>query len=179
MCCAHILRELTGIYEKYSEQTWASEMLQELMSIYRSSHFYKENMDVKSGEHYINYQKVEYDKILNRAILQNPLPPVNLKTGKIKKGKIRALIDRLVDYKTEILRFADNFIVPFSNNQAEQDLRMIKVKIKVAGCLRTFAGADAFLNIKSVLSTALKHGIPSFQALFSILSSSHPWLPLS
>ncbi len=127
-------------------------------------------MDVKSGEHYINCQKVEYDKILNRAILQNPLPPVNPKTGKTKKGKIRALIDRLIDYKTEILRFADNFIVPFSNNQAEQDLRMIKMKIKVAGCLRTFADANAFLNIKSVLSTALSVvsllSLPFFYALF-------------
>lgn len=176
MCCAHILRELVGVYEKHNEQIWAREMFQQLISINRSVDFYKKNPDVKSREHYINYQKGEYDKILDKAIQQNPLSEPNPKNGKIKKGKIRALIDRLVNYKKEILCFSDNFLVPFSNNQAERDLRMIKLKIKVAGCMRTFIGTENFLAIKSILSTSNKHGISSFHALFAMFSSSHPWI---
>ena len=86
----------------------------------------------------------------------------------MKRGKIRALIDRLRTYKGEVCRFADNPIVPFTNNQAERDLRMVRMKSKVIGSFRSEQGAIDFLLLKTFTSTAAKAGIAAFDALLSM-----------
>ena len=101
---------------------------------------------------------------------QNPIPKKEKgKRGKPKKGKIRALIDRLRECKGEVCRFADNPLVPFTNNQAERDLRMVKMKNKVIGSFRSEQGAKDFLILKSFTSTAVKNGFTAFEALRSLL----------
>ena len=84
--------------------------------------------------------------------------------GRPKRGKILSLIDRLRDYKESVCLFVKNFAVPFDNNQAERDLRMIKVKAKVSGCFRTEEGATDFLKIMSYTGTAKKQGVNPFHA---------------
>jgi len=117
-----------------------------------------------------------YDEILEKAAVQNPFPEKEKgKRGKQKKGKIRALMERFRDYKDEICRFTDNALVPFTNNQAERDLRMVKMKNKVIGCFRSKDGAEDFLKIKSFTSTAAKNGTTAFQALFLLLSGKPAW----
>lgn len=86
----------------------------------------------------------------------------------MKCGKIRALIDRLQTYKGEVCRFADNPIVPFTNNQAERDLRMVRMKSKVIGTFRSEQEAKDFLLLKSLTSTSAKAGIAAFDALHSL-----------
>ena len=68
------------------------------------------------------------------------------------------LLIRLRDFKDDVLRFVSNFAVPFTNNQAEQDIRMMKVKMKISGGFRTQAGAETFAALRSVISTARKQG---------------------
>ena len=68
-------------------------------------------------------------------------------------------------YKDAVCLFTKNFFIPFDNNQAERDIRMIKVKTKVSGCFRTKEGADAFAKIMSYIGTSNKHGINSFIAV--------------
>ena len=80
-------------------------------------------------------------------------------------GKVLALIDRLRKYKDGICLFIKNFAVPFDNNQAERDLRMVKVKTKVSGCFRTDDGCRDFLSILAYTSTAKKHNVNPFQAI--------------
>lgn len=96
----------------------------------------------------------------------NPLPVITeKKRGRKKKGKILALITRLLEYKESVCLFVKTFAVPFDNNLAERDIRMIKVKTKVSGCFRTKDGADDFLKIMSYVGTAKKLGINSYEAI--------------
>ena len=171
MCGAHLLRELTGIYENHPEQTWAREMYHQLLDMCRAADFYNQNPDISSREQYMDCMKRAYDEIVRRAVEQNPLPEKTPgKKGRSKRGKIRALIDRLREYKDDICRFADNAFVPFTNNLAERDLRMIKVKNKVIGCFRSLEGARNFLTLKSFTSTAAKNGVTAFQVLLALFS---------
>ena len=95
-----------------------------------------------------------------------------------KKTKAHNLLLRLERYEPDVLRFANDFHTPFGNNQAEQDIRMVKLQQKISGCWRTTTGAERFLTIRSYISTARKHGIDAMSAL-DALTNGTPWLPAS
>ena len=95
-----------------------------------------------------------------------------------KKTKAHNLLIRLEKYQPDVLRFAHDFTVPFGNNQAEQDIRMVKLQQKISGCWRTHDGAQRFLKIRSYLSTTRKNGIGALHAL-DALTAGTPWLPAS
>ena len=108
----------------------------------------------------------KYDEILEDAQAQNPLPEKDpRKKGRPKRGIVGSLVDRLVLRKHQWLLFFTDWSVPFSNNQAERDFRLFKLKQKVAGCFRTKEGADDFARITSFVSTAPKRGISPFFAM--------------
>ena len=112
-----------------------------------------------------------YDRIIKKAYRENPVQEnASGRRGRPKRGKILSLIDRLRDLKESVCLFVKNFAVPFDNNQAERDLRMIKVKAKVSGCFRTEEGAKDFLKIMSYTGTAKKQGVNPFHAILLALS---------
>ena len=166
LCCAHLLRELIGVVENQPEQTWPQEMIDLLLRM-------KEVRDkaVYSGKENLSYYYLhtfdkEYDRIIEEGRIQNPIQEKKPgKRGRQAKGKVRSLIERLSKYKDAVCLFTKNFFIPFDNNQAERDIRMIKVKTKVSGCFRTKEGADAFAKIMSYIGTSNKHGINSFIAV--------------
>ena len=82
-----------------------------------------------------------------------------------KRSKSRALLERLIDFKDDVLRFLDNPLVPFTNNQGENDIRMTKVHQKISGSFRSKKGAEIFCRVRSYLSTCRKHNISSSMAL--------------
>jgi transposase len=88
-----------------------------------------------------------------------------------KVCELRAIVNGngLKNLRKPVSIFATNFAVPFDNNQAERDIRGVKVKQKVSGCFRTKTGADIFADITSYTSTALKHGVSPFFAIKSAL----------
>ena len=134
VCCAHLLRELTGIDENHSEQKWASAFIDLLLEMKKvKDKAVEKGKDFLSYYHYHKFDK-KYDELIEQARKENPLPKTTeKKRGRKKKGKILALVERLANYKASVCLFIHNFNVPFDNNQAERDLRMIKVKTKVSG----------------------------------------------
>ena len=116
--------------------------------------------DKDAISHYHRHRfDMEYDTIIKTAYEENPLPESPAKKrGRRKKGKVLNLICRLDNYKESVCLFIKNLCVPFDNNQAERDLRMVKVKTKVSGCFRSEEGAQEYLTIMSYIGSARKHG---------------------
>ena len=186
LCCAHLLRKLNAVKENEERHIWA-ERFQILLIKMKTA---KEKA-VLLGQTFLRKELLEafskeYDDIMCYADIECPPPevPKERKRGKIKKGKTRALIERLKKFKDDVCRFVHNFAVPFDNNQAERDVRNVKTKTKVSGCFRSIKGAQDYLKIMSFISTGNKHGINAFDALtaaFSgnaeiILSDGSEWL---
>ena len=177
VCCAHLLRELTGVEDNHPEQKWAKRFKKLLLDMKS-----KKEEAILSGKTGLSEETIreldkKYGHTLAIAYRENPIPPKDPhKQGRQKRGKVLALIDRLRKYKESICLFIKNFDVPFDNNQAERDLRMVKVKTKVSGCFRTEEGAKDFLRIMSYTSTARKQGSNPFEAIrLAILGT--PFLP--
>lgn len=166
ICCAHLLRELNGVKDNHPQQKWPSYFSKLLLDMKSAK-----DAAIDAGQGGINaaqYEKLlrRYDRILTTAYRENPEPEtVPGRKGRRKRGKVLALIDRLCKYKDAVCLFLKNFSVPFDNNQAERDLRMVKVKTKVSGCFRTEEGCRDFLYILAYTSTAKKHHVNPFLAI--------------
>ena len=106
----------------------------------------------------------------------NPPPPRIGKRGRPKLGAAAALLARLDRHRDDVLRFTCDFRVPFDNNQAERDVRMVKLQQKISGGWRSESGAQAFLAVLSYLSTARKNGQHAL-AVLRDLFVGRPWLP--
>ncbi len=101
-------------------------------------------------------------------------PPGNVKRGRIKRSKARNLLERLINYEADALRFMDNPIVPFTNNRGENDIRMTKVQQKISGCFRSTEGARIFCRVRGYLSTCHKQGMSASQALMLVFEGLLP-----
>ena len=88
------------------------------------------------------------------GIPREPTSAREKRRGRRKRGRVLALISRFKKRKASVCLFIENFAVPFDNNQAERDLRMVKVKTKVSGCFRTDQGARDFLRIMAYVGIA-------------------------
>ena len=169
-----VLPEFKGIDENHPEQKWASAFIDLLLEMKKvKDKAVEKGKDFLSYYHYHKFDK-KYDELIEQARKENPLPETTeKKRGRKKKGKILALVERLANYKASVCLFIHNFNVPFDNNQAERDLRMIKVKTKVSGCFRTEEGARDYLKIMSYVGTAHKQGYNAYEAIKNAITG-HP-----
>jgi transposase len=166
LCNAHLLRECQGISENDKHQ-WPAEMktlLHESWSLVRTVR--------ESGkplpELVLTELEQHYDDILLRGEHEwkkELAPKEKGQRGRYAKGKARNLAERFQKYKIAILAFLRDAQIPFDNNQAERDIRMVKVKTKVSGAFRTTAGAEQFARIRSIVSTLLKQHRPILETL--------------
>ena len=132
----------------------------------------KKSRDELSSHQFSKFD-AEYDDIIKTAYEENPLPETAAKKcGRKKKSKVLNLICRLDNYKASVCLFIKNLCVPFDNNQAERDLRMVKVKTKVSGCFRSEEGAQEYLTIMSYIGCANKHHINAFTAIREALNGN-------
>jgi len=118
-----------------------------------------------------------YDELIQIGLDENPPPVVDeVKRGRKKKGFVRNLLERLKEWKESVLRFINDPLVPFDNNQAERDIRMMKVKMKISGGFRSFDTASAIGLIRSYISTIRKNGINVIEGIVSAFHN-FPWSP--
>ena len=173
ICCAHLLRELNGVIENHPEQTWAPKFRKLLLEMKKIRDKALRADKAEVSYYYRHKFDKEYDDIIKTAYEENPLPETTAnKRGRKKKSKVLNLICRLDNYKGAVCLFINNLYVPFDNNQAERDLRMIKVKNKVSGCFRSEEGAQEYLTIMSYIGSAHKHGINAFKAIREALDGN-------
>lgn len=176
LCNAHHLRELTALVEQ-GDQAWAQEMkdlLREIKGRVETAQAARaEGLDAATHEAFTT----RYQALLTAGLTANPaaaaLPG---QRGRRKQSKARNLLLRLQQREAEVLRFMTDFRVPFDNNLAERDLRMMKVQQKISGCFRTVAGAVDFCRLRSYVSTVRKHGINVLAALAQVFTGT-PFLP--
>ena len=178
LCNAHHLRELIFVHEQH-HQDWADHMIDCLLDIKDAVDQSKQTTDHLDKKQ-IQAFEARYQQILEEGYAQNPLPPLSpnakKKRGRRKKSKPRNLLERLDEHRKEALAFMYDFTVPFDNNQAERDIRMMKVQQKISGMFRTEDGAKAFCRIRSYISTARKNAVGAMDAL-TRLFSGNPFVP--
>lgn len=175
LCNVHHLRELPFLEEEH-KQVWAGEMRQLLLHIKQAVGEAALAGRTQLSSEVLHGYEARYEQLLVQGLLANPPAMCTGKPGRPKRSKGRNLVDRLSKYQGEVLRFMYDFRVPFDNNQAERDIRMIKVQQKISGCFRTQQGAASFCRIRSYISTASKQGQSILAALHSAFQGS-PFLP--
>jgi transposase len=176
LCNVHHLRELTFLEEEY-HQAWAKDfrdLLQEMRAVADQAHT-RGQQRLPAAQRDILLTR--YRDLLAAGLAANP-PPVSRRRpgqrGRLAQSPARNLLERLALRQDEVLAFLDDLAVPFDNNQAERDLRGLKVHQKVSGCFRSDAGADAFACLRGYLATMRKQG----QALLATLETVFTGQPL-
>jgi transposase len=165
LCNSHLILELIFIYEQFRQQ-WAKDIIRVLTrmekSVARAKRLGKTSLLIRL----LHSHRLQYDNIVKRGLRINPrLHGSPHRRGRKKQTKQRNLVERLRDYASEVLAFMYNFDVPFTNNQAERDIRMAKVKQKISGTFRSQLGAEIFCRVRGYVSTARKNGLSAFDAL--------------
>jgi transposase len=178
LCNQHHLRELTYLFEE-QDQVWAGDMI---MLLTHANHL--DNLNCADGKtpsyNSKKYQREVgdlrdlFDAILAQAQAENPIVLSTGKRGRPKQSKATNLIGRLRDYSDDVWRFMTQADVPFTNNLAEQTVRMPKVKQKVSGCFRTLQGAKNYCVIRSYCATMHKQGTNIFESLVATFKGTTP-----
>ena len=157
LCGAHLLRELQALIE--SNSNWAQRMHDLLLYAYHKS---EEGKGIAKNFHTIHLQ---YKRICSQADKEEPPPEKRFVGKRLKRTKGRNLLERLMTHQDAVLAFAKYEIVPFTNNQGERDIRPAKTKLKIAGCFRSFNGAQYYARIQGFISSARKNQLNIFNEL--------------
>jgi hypothetical protein len=171
-CNAHALRDLAGVAEfdaAACQDGWAAQMIDLVGDAHRWVGAWAKKGHTRLPDFKAKDLRERWDELIERALATHPARPG-------KQTHARNLALRLRDRREEFLRFTGDFTVAFTNNTAEQAIRMIKTKTKVSGGFRTLKGAQTFLALRAYISTVRKNGINALTALRNALLGN-PWTP--
>jgi transposase len=170
LCNAHLIRELQALIEQ--GKSWAKTMQDFLLNLYERT----KKINAVIEQKLIPNITAQFHRICQEGIHEEPSPPPNPnKRGRIAKSKGLNLLERLKNNQDAILSFAFFEEIPFTNNQAERDLRMVKTKMKIATCFRTIVGANHYARIQGFISTIRKQNRNPFQELINIFQNKFNW----
>lgn len=179
ICVAHLLRELTYL-EEQEQQDWAGEMKAVLLGMHDAAQEWREQgasaLPALERDEWV----AQYFEVLAQGFAAQPAPApeqVPKRGGRRKQTPAKNLLDDLLRRADQVLAFLDNLTLPFTNNQAERDLRMVKVQQKISGTFRSEVGITAFCRIRSYLSTMRKQGHSMLAALIAVFT--HQPLPIA
>jgi len=175
LCNAHHLRELDAVAD-VEGQGWATDMVALLSDTWQRVLDAKESGVSSLPEEELVSIRTAYDTIIAAGHVANPPPPPSGRRGRTRKTKAANLLERLDKYADDVLRFAADFNVSFDNNEAERQVRMVKVQQKISGGFRTKAGATAWLAVRSYLATVMKNDVNPLGALQRLMVGD-PWMP--
>jgi transposase len=177
LCNAHLLRELKGISENYG-QKWSEQMHDLIQEIKETVEGVQEYPCSLSGRQITDFEE-RYRRVMVLGMRENPAPKSSdpcVKRGRKKQSKAKNLLDRCQKYEREILSFMYDFSVPFSNNQAERDIRMMKLQQKISGTFRSEDGAAWFCRVRGYISTVKKNQLPVLASLVEVFKGN-PFIP--
>lgn len=174
LCNAHHLRDLTFIHEQFN-QPWAQDMISLLTEINKEVEKFRPDGNHLDHDTIARFEQA-YEQILSKGFRANPPPPDDQKQtrrrGRKKKSKSLNLLERFRNYRNEVLAFMYDFQIPFDNNLAERDIRMMKVQQKISGTFRGDNGAEIFCRIRSYISTVRKQQLNVLNAIQTALSGN-------
>lgn len=185
LCNAHLLRDLKAV-EEMTQQGWPTGMVELLLRAKSGVETAKRDGLMHLAPEQLLALSEEYDQLVAKALTLNPRPQrLEGQRGRVRASPACNLAERLRNHKESILRFAHDWHVPFDNNLAERDLRMMKLKQKVSGCFRSPEGARFFASVRTYISTARKQGHHALDALRTLFDgqllplhfTQHPPLP--
>jgi transposase len=177
LCNEHHLRNLTYIHEQY-QQSWAQDLIKLLLDIKKTVAEHKPHHDCLSQQMLQQFE-TRYQQIVNSGYDANPPPDEQSskpKRGRKKRSEPLKLLDRFHDYRNEILAFMYDFHIPFDNNLAERDLRMMKLHLKISGQFRAPLAAAMFCRIRSYISSVKKHNINVLDSLIDLFNGNPVFL---
>jgi transposase len=173
LCCAHAQRELQAVTDTVGPDVdwcWATQANDALVAMQKLV-----ADAIATGADTVDPDALDTQIHLYRSAVQIGITSTTARSDKVMR-KHNALAHRLLDRQDDYLRFTRDWRIPADNNGSERDIRMIKLRQKVSGCLRTLTGATQFCAIRSYLSTATKHG-KHFLEVLVMLAEGRPWLP--
>lgn len=170
LCGAHISRELVAAGEADPDNAWPKAALDAYFDLNTAAHAAREAGSAAIGQAVLDPLLQRWRHALLRGLADNPR-----RDGR-KQSKTRNLLERLTSRGDEVLRFARDLTVPFTNNLAERDVRPAKTQLKISGSHRSSSGARAWLRIRGYISTMRKNGIPVLAGLNDLISGN-PWIP--
>lgn len=181
LCGAHLLRELTLVAEQ-DGQAWAGELAEVLRGMAAAATEWRATGARRLPDEERSAWIAQYHALLARGFAAHAPPApaaarLSGRRGRLKQAPAKNLLDALLRHSDRVLAFLEDLTVPFTNNQAERDLRMAKVQQKIAGTFRSEAGATGYCRLRSYLSTMRKQGHGMLEALTAVFAG-HP-LPVA
>jgi transposase len=175
LCGAHLLRDLASVAEVATQTAWATGLASLLVEINRACDTARAAGHRRLAPGLQHQFRNRYDTLVTAGQAANPEPLPGRKRDTLQRAS-HNLVTAFATHRTSILRSMYDLNVSFSNNQAERDLRPVKLHRKISSCFRSQTGAERFAHVRSYLSTTRKHDIPAIDALTRLFKND-PWMP--
>jgi len=176
LCGAHLLRNLASVASVDRQAPWARSMAALLLEIKHAGEVARDAGKHRIAPRALSAYLASYDVIVAESLAANPAPLPPRKRNALQRESFNLAV-AFATHKGAICRFATDLRVPFSNNTAERDLRMVKLHKKISACFRSMEGARRLAAVRSYLSTAAKHGLDPLEVLTKIFEGN-PWVPV-